>query len=215
MQVHHPALPDFHAYERAVQVLQSGGIVAYPTETFYGLAVDPENAQAVSALYRLKQRESRKPLSLLVPDRLTLSRYTSDFSEACKLLSNAFWPGPLTLVVRTANPNIKGLCKEDSTLAIRISSHPVAAKFCRLWGGAITASSANISGQPALSTAAEVRKLWGEKIDYVLDGGTTPGKSPSTIVRCDGFNCRILRHGVISFEDIRNVLPNSYNICNC
>lgn len=200
-------------YKLAVQALQQGGIVAYPTETFYGLAVDPENAQAVSSLYRLKQRETTKAVSLLIPDLTILSSCITEMSGGSQILADAFWPGPLTLIFDAADRALQRLRKNDNTLAFRISSHPVAHKFCTLCGGPITASSANISGEPALATAAEVRALWGDKLAYILDGGTTPGKAASTIMRCEGMNCTILRQGVISYGAIRDVLPGHYSIC--
>ncbi len=208
-----PALPSSKEYELAVQTLHDGGIVAYPTETYYGLAVDPANREAVSALYRLKLRESNKALSLIVPDLLTLSRYSSQFPPVYKVLTDSFWPGPLTLIFTAIKCCELSLKKEDNTLAIRISSHPVAHRFCTLWGGAITASSANISGEPALSSSEEVRKQWGTQISYVLDGGKTAGGAPSTIVSCREQSCEIIRNGVITEHDIRKVLPDCYKIC--
>ncbi len=208
-----PVLPNSKEYALAVQALNDGGIVAYPTETYYGLAVDPANPKAVAALYRLKHRESNKALSLIVEDRLTLSRYSSQFPAVYKLLTDKFWPGPLTLIFTAAESCKLSLKKDDNTLAIRISSHPIAHRLCSLWGNAITASSANISGKPALSSAEDVKKQWGAKISYVLDGGTTTGGKPSTIVRCEKNSCKIIRNGVVTEIDIRKVLPDCYKIC--
>lgn len=207
------ALPSSQEYDLAVQTLHDGGIVAYPTETFYGLAVDPANHKAVAALYRLKLRQSNKALSLIVPDLVTLSKYSSQFPPVYKLLTDAFWPGPLTLIFTATASCELSLKKDDNTLAIRISSHPVAYKFCSLWGDAITASSANISGEPALSSSDEVRKQWGSQVSYVLDGGQTAGGTASTIVRCKEYSCEIIRNGVVTEQQIRKVLPDCYKIC--
>jgi len=207
------ALPDSHIFEQAVQVLENGGIVAYPTETYYGLAVDPENIKAVAALYRLKGREPEKALSYLIPDEKTLFQHISAFPAAYKTLSAAFWPGPLTLVFYGTENYRLPFKSDDKSLAFRISSHPIAHKLCCLWGGAITASSANISGNPALSSAEEVKKQWGGQIDYVLDGGKTQGENPSTIVRCNDNGIEIIRSGAVTEQEIRNVLPASYTIC--
>lgn len=206
-------LPTSRDYELAVQALHDGGIVAYPTETYYGLAVDPANQTAVDALYRLKLRESRKALSLIVPDLLTLRKYSSTFPTAYTILSNTFWPGPLTLIFNALDSCMLSLKKDDNTLAIRISSHPVAHRFCTLWGDAITASSANISGEPALSSAEAVKEQWGSRISYVLDGGKTAGGRASTILRCHETGCEIIRKGVVTEHEIRKVLPDSYKIC--
>jgi len=206
-------LPGSREYELAVQALHEGGIVAYPTETYYGLAVDPANQEAVAALYRLKARESNKALTLIVPDLLTLANYSSQFPAVYTLLSKTFWPGPLTLIFDALDSCMLSLKKDDNTLAIRISSHPVANRFCTLWGGAITASSANISGEPALSSAEAVKEQWGSNLNYVLDGGITAGGKASTILRYHETCCEIIRKGVVTEHEIRKVLPENYKIC--
>ncbi len=208
-----PVLPAHEEYVQAVQALQQGGIVAYPTETFYGLAVDPANVSAVNSLYRLKQRESEKAISLLVPDLTILSSYISELPRAYEILIKRFWPGPLTLVFDSSDKTAQYLSRKDQSLAIRVSSHPVAQTFCSLHGSAVTASSANISGHPALCSAEEVREVFGDKISYILDGGRTPGLSGSTIVKCRAHECHILRQGMISYAAIRNELPDYYTIC--
>jgi len=208
-----PVLPAHDEYVQAVQALQQGGIVAYPTETFYGLAVDPANVSAVKSLYRLKQRESEKAISLLVPDLTILSSYVSEFPRAYEILIKRFWPGSLTLIFDSADKTMQHLSKKDRSLAIRVSSHSVAQTFCSLYGGAVTASSANISGHPALCSAEQVREVFGDKISCILDGGRTPGLSCSTIVKCTAHECYILRQGMISQAAIRNELPDYYTIC--
>ena len=203
-------LPAHDKYVQAVQALQQGGIVAYPTETFYGLAVDPANASAVALLYRLKQREATKAISLLVPDLTVLSSYLASYPEPYKTLIKQFWPGPLTLIFDPPDNTLQYVSRNNLGLAIRISSHPVAHEFSRLFGGAITASSANISGRNPLCSAEAVREVFGETISYVLDGGKTPGIDGSTILKCKGHECYILRQGIISQAAIRNALPNNF-----
>lgn len=206
-------LPAPEEYQLAVQALQKGGIVAYPTETFYGLAVDPENEEALSALYRLKERSPEKPFSLIVPDLSNLSSYVDEFPGASNILMNTFWPGPLTLIFQASDNSLQFVTKKDNSLAVRISSHIVASTLCRFFGRAITASSANISGERALDNATSVRELWGDKLAYVLDGGTTPGTKPSTIIRCEGLKCIIIRQGALSLDDIRKALPDYFSVC--
>lgn len=207
--------PSARDYERALQCLKYGGIVAYPTETFYGLAVDPENEQAINALYAMKKREKRKAISLIIPDITFLSSLTSSFPEAYQYLIDFFWPGPLTLIFsakRTVSPLLTGGGK---TLAIRISSHPVALKLCESWGGALTTTSANISGETPLVTAEDVREVLGDRVSCILDGGRTPGGQGSTIVHCsdDNMVCRIIRKGVIDSTQIALQLPAHYSVC--
>jgi len=206
-------LPERDEYLRAVQTLREGGIVAYPTETYYGLAVDPLNPDAVKALYRLKQREQKKALSFLVPDVKILTSYISHFPQPYTILTAKLWPGPLTLIFNAAEDCPPPCKKEDSSLAIRISSHPVAQHLCSLWGNAITASSANISGEKPIDNAKAVRKQWGDHIDYILDGGKSAGKAASTIVVAKGEVVKILRAGVIPETEIRQLLPSYYTIC--
>ena len=136
-------------YQQALQTLKQGGIVAYPTETFYGLAVDPENDQAITALYSLKQRDPWKKFSLLVPDIKCLSSCVATISEPYQKLIDVFWPGPLTLVFPAKHTGRSPIAGGSDTLAIRISSHPVAARICSHWGGPLTATSANVRAEAA------------------------------------------------------------------
>ncbi len=207
--------PSDHAFEQALSALQEGGIVAFPTETFYGLAVDPENDQAISSLYTLKKREISKPLSLLVPNLKNLSSSVRSIPLPYKKLISVFWPGPLTLIFPAHTTTSSLLTGGGDTLAIRISSNPVAQHLCELWGKPFTATSANISGEPALVTASEVHDLWGDQVSFILDGGEAPGGKGSTIVRCVGkeYTCRILRDGVISVKKISQALPLNYIVC--
>lgn len=209
-------MPDDFCFAQAINALKNGGIVAYPTETFYGLAVDPENDQAIDLLYALKKREKKKPISLLIPDLEYLTKLVSSFPSPYKTLIESFWPGPLTLIFPVRSTISSKLTGGGETIAIRISSNPVAEKLCSSMGKAITATSANLSGSPALVTATDVSNLWGDKISYIIDGGSTPGGKGSTIIRCKEKQneCHIIRDGAISREAIANILPFNYTICN-
>jgi L-threonylcarbamoyladenylate synthase len=207
--------PCNHDFEQALQSLKQGGIVAYPTETFYGLAVDPENDQAIAALYALKQREKRKPLSLLVSNLEQLLCVASSCSKSYEKLIDAFWPGPLTLIFPAKKHISSALTGGGTTVAVRISSHPVATELCRLWGRALTATSANVSGSEPLVSASDVRALLGDQISFILDGGTTPGGKGSTIIRCLDKKkiCQIIREGAIDTLEISQNLPSHDIIC--
>lgn len=207
--------PSKQAFEQALQALEDGGIVAYPTETFYGLAVDPENDQAIDALYALKQREKTKPISLLIPNIEHLSTIVSSFPASYTQLIDTFWPGPLTLVFPARVDLSTSLTGGSKSIAVRISSHPVASELCQSWGRALTATSANISGQSPLLTAKAVHDLLGDQINFILDGGTTPGGKGSTIIRCfeDNKECHIVRQGVVDELEIVRNLPNDYIVC--
>ncbi len=202
--------PSLEQYQIALETLKKGGIVAYPTETFYGLAVDPWNDQAISALYTLKKRDRRKPLSLLVPNKAVLASYIRFFPPLYQSLTESFWPGPLTLIFPAQSNTSLLLRGGGDTLAIRISSHPVAQMLCSLWGGALTATSANESGKPPLESAAQLKDLWGNEVDYVLDGGPVPGGKGSTILEIVHDNVQIRRNGVVVAKAIFQVLEK-YN----
>ncbi len=201
--------------ELALKTLRAGGIVAYPTETFYGLAVDPENGQAVAALYDLKKRSREKALSLLIPEQEYIPSITDSCSESYEKLIKQFWPGPLTLVFEKREDYLPFLTGGDGSIAVRVSSHPVAYDFCHQWGRAITATSANLSGHPEMITAEDIYKLWGDRISYILDGGKTAGGPGSTIVRCETGRgmCEIVRRGRITEQEIQHTLPGVDIIC--
>lgn len=207
--------PCKHDFDQALKALRQGGIVAYPTETFYGLAVDSQNDEAIAALYHLKQRELHKPLSLIVPEIKTLSTFISSIPEAYHQLIDTFWPGPLTLIFPVNKKMSDILTGGGDTVAVRVSSHPVAQSLCSAWGSALTATSANMSGSRPLNTAIDVKELWGQQISYVLDGGKTKGGQGSTIIRCSDTEkkCYIEREGVINISLLKQHLPSHYIIC--
>lgn len=187
---------------RAVAVLKSGGVVAFPTETYYGLAVDPLNPLALNHLFTLKQREISKPILTLVSDPGSLSALVREIPDIYIPLMERFWPGPLTLVFQ-AKLNLPSLLTANtSTVGIRQSSHPFAQQLVSAFGRPITATSANISGLHAAIDAHQVRAQFGNKIDLIFDGGRTPGIIGSTIIGQSGNNLKLIREGMISFEEI-------------
>lgn len=187
---------------RAVAVLNNGGVVAFPTETYYGLAVDPLNPLALNHLFSLKQRDIAKPILTLVDDRESLSALVHEVPVVYLQLMDKFWPGPLTLIFQ-AKINLPNLLTAGtSTIGVRQSSHPFARQLLRAFGRPITATSANISGQDAAIDAHEVRAQFGARIDMIFDGGRAPGKLGSTIIGLDGTNIKLIREGVIAFDEI-------------
>lgn len=192
--------------ERAVAVIRRGGIVAFPTETYYGLAVDPFNREAVSRLFAVKRRAPDKPILCLVPDREHLRPLARVIPAAYQPLMDAFWPGPLTLVFSADDEVPVILTGYSGTVGIRVSSHPLAALLAQTYGGAISATSANFSGHPAAISAAEVAAQLGPDVDFILDGGDTPGGPGSTLVGLVGDCPVLLRPGVVSRQEISLVL---------
>ncbi|HET97115.1 MAG TPA: threonylcarbamoyl-AMP synthase [Desulfurivibrio alkaliphilus] len=187
---------------RAVAVIRAGGMVAFPTETYYGLAVDPFNQEALSRLFAVKRRAPDKPILCLVHERGQLGLLARRVPEAYEPLIASFWPGPLTLIFEAREEVPLALTGYSGTVGIRISSHPLATRLAEAFGGPISATSANLSGLPAAASAAEVTAQLGPDVDLVLDGGATPGGSGSTLVGFAGDEPILIRSGVISREEL-------------
>lgn len=204
--------PDFSASSLAVSdeelaaaagVIGRGGIVAFPTETFYGLAVDPFNNEALARLFRLKDRSLDKPVLVLIDHPASLGRLAAATPEPYRALIAGFWPGPLTLVFAGLPHLPARLTDAAGTVGVRLSSHPVARRLALAAGGAITGTSANPSGLPPPVTPAQVKALFPVGIDHIIDGGPTPGGGGSTIVGLGAGTLQLIRAGNISFQDIR------------
>lgn len=194
--------PAAKEYARAADVLEQGGIVAFPTETFYGLAVDPFNEEAVAALFRLKKRSLQKPLLVLAQNEFQLATLTSSVPTLYRALMQRFWPGPLTLVFPASATLPRMLTGGGLGVAIRISPHPVAQRLLAVWGRPVTATSANLSGGPAACTAEDVRRIFEASVKCVLDGGETPGGMSSTVVGLEGGRLRLIRAGAVDFSAV-------------
>ncbi|MDH3330161.1 MAG: L-threonylcarbamoyladenylate synthase [Desulfobulbaceae bacterium] len=191
---------------RAAEVIRKGGVVAFPTETYYGLAVDPLNGKALQKLFKIKDRPALKPVLLLIADRSQLGRVTTSVPELAARLMDRFWPGPLTLVL-PARPELSSLVTGNTgTVGVRLSPHPVAAALLKACGIPLTATSANRSGEAPAVTAEDVRAIFGSQIDFVLDGGKTPGKLGSTLVGFKEKNVQCIREGCIPFQDILDTI---------
>jgi len=187
---------------RVSQVLLQGGVAAFPTETFYGLGADARNEEALQKIFQIKGREENKPLLLLIGDRDWLSGLVRNIPPVAGRLMEKFWPGPLTLVFE-ASPRLSALLTGGTgTVGVRLSPHPVAQALIQAVGRAITATSANLSGQPSASVAAEVFRALGNRVDAILDGGQTAGGLGSTVLDVSSPSPRIIRPGVISQAEL-------------
>jgi len=195
----------FHACE----VLRAGGVVAFPTETYYGLAVDPFNQAALSRLFALKGRSPGKPVLLIIDDPSQLAGLVAEIPWTFPILMEKFWPGPLTLVFPGAKFLPEMLTGSLGTVGVRVSSHPVARQLVKAFGRPITATSANYSGQPAAVAASGVHAQLGPEVDVVLDGGETSGGLGSTLLGYQEGKVCLLRVGVIPFVEIEAVLAGA------
>lgn len=186
----------------AVVILKRGGVVAFPTETYYGLAVDPFNEEAVARLFEVKRRPRHKPILCLIEETERVLLFTETIDPVYGPIMARFWPGPLTLLFKARRGISSLLTCDDDTIGLRVSSHPVAQKLCRKSGQPITATSANVSGEEALTTAHEVAEQLAGRVDLILDGGKTPGGKGSTIVGTEGDTLKLIRAGVVGFSEI-------------
>ncbi len=185
-----------------MQVLRRGGVVAFPTETYYGLAVDPGNEAALQRLFQIKNRPAGKPLLLLIHDISLLDGLVTAVPDIYRPLIEKYWPGPLTLIF-PAQPHLSAwLTGGTATVGVRISPRPEARALGRIFGEAVTATSANLSDQPSARSAPEVAVAFGSAVDFILDGGKTPGGRCSTVIGLrDGRLC-LLRPGAIAVEGV-------------
>ncbi|HEX2826269.1 MAG TPA: L-threonylcarbamoyladenylate synthase [Burkholderiales bacterium] len=191
---------------KAVKVLKSGGLVAFPTETVYGLGGDASNVDAVKKIYTAKGRPRNHPLIVHLARVEQVSQWAQVFTSTAQLLAERYWPGPLTLIVKRA-PHVNDLVTGgQDTVALRVPSHPVARALLEAFGGGVAAPSANRYGRVSATTAEHVRAEFGNTIDCVLDGGATDVGIESTIVDVSGDAPALLRPGHITARDLEATL---------
>jgi L-threonylcarbamoyladenylate synthase len=195
------------AISRAAKILREGGLVAFPTETVYGLGANACNGKAVAAIFAAKGRPRFNPLIVHVADRTEAERHAV-FSDAARKLAENFWPGALTLVLprRPSTPLSDLVSAGLDTVALRVPAHPVAAALLRESGLPVAAPSANPSGRVSATTAAHVAEGLGAQVDFVLDGGPAPLGLESTVVGFDLARPILLRPGAITREAIEAVI---------
>ena len=186
---------------RAVEVLRSGGLVAYPTDTVYGLAALPGDDGAVERLFAAKGRDPEQSTPLLIASPRDLAAVAVDVPAFALGLMREFWPGGLTIVLRKA-PAFHSKAIVGDTVGVRVPDHAVPRELVRLLGGPITGTSANIAGGPEPLTADDVRSQLGDRVDLIIDGGRCPGGRPSTVVDCTTEPPRIVREGAIGREEL-------------
>ena len=201
-----PKCPDLTALNTAAEVIRKGGIVGYPTETVYGLGVHALNAEAVEKLFRLKGRGPAKAISVLASDRAMLNTVVQEVPKPAIRLMDAFWPGPLTLVFKAASGLPSALLGGGDTIAVRISSNPIATALVAQLGEPLTSSSANRSGQPAARSAYKVQQTFGDSVDLIIDGGPSTSNVPSTLVHVSRGGMEVLREGRISGRKLYRVM---------
>jgi len=187
--------------DKGIQILKRGGVIAFPTDTVYGLGADAFRSEAAERIYQMKKRPTHLPLPLLIGDVEQLAVLAAKpLPEIALFLAKRFWPGGLTLVVPKA-ANLPGYLG-NTNIAVRVPDHPICLALIQAINNPLIGTSANISGKPSMVTAGEVRQQLGNEVDFIIDGGRCPGGGESTVVDVTGGGAVILRHGIIPGDEI-------------
>jgi L-threonylcarbamoyladenylate synthase len=195
-------------FTRAVEALKLGEVIVFPTETVYGLGADALNGPAVDRVFALKGRDRHNPIPVLVADEEMLFTLVAEIPPTARKLINAFWPGPLTVVLPAQKAVPEPLLNRDGGVGVRISSQRLATALVRALGRPLTATSANPSGQLPARSVAEGQRYFAERIGVFVDGGTLRSKMASTVVQTFDNAVRIVREGAISAGELKRVLLN-------
>jgi L-threonylcarbamoyladenylate synthase len=202
-----PDNPDPRMIAYVAERIKAGHVAGMPTDTFYGLAADPLNLRAVDFIYEVKSRNRHKPLSLLIESVEQAEYLARPLPEAFYEIANKFWPGPLTIIVK-ASPRLPlKVTANTGNVALRLPAASIPVEVIRAAGVPITATSANISGASECTTAEGVREQLGQRVDLIVDGGTSPREIASTIIdMSDDHHCILLRQGAVSESELSEFL---------
>jgi L-threonylcarbamoyladenylate synthase len=204
-----PGSPQRDAIQEAAKWILSGGVVAIPTDTLYGLAVDPFSADAVARVFAVKGRSAERALPLIAADAAQVAAHLGRLSGDGERLTARFWPGPLTLLVAAPRALVRDVSGGTGKVGVRVPADDVARAICAAVGRPITATSANVSGEAATSDPATVERTLGDRIDLLIDTGPTPGGAPSTIVDATGERTALVRAGALAWDEIQAWLHNA------
>lgn len=193
-----------NAIKRALELIRSGKLVAFPTDTVYGLGAQAFSLQAIQKLFQVKNREPNRAIPILLGGLDQLDLVTVSMGYMALRLAEVFWPGPLTLVV-PRHPSLPDIIAPGNTIGIRMPDHPLALSLLGM-SGPLATTSANLSGASSPQTAQEVRTQLNRRIPLILDGGRTPGGVPSTVVSCTDKEPVVLRPGPIRMDDLLRAL---------
>lgn len=192
---------------RALAVLEAGGLVAFPTDTVYGVGALAFDGKAIDSIYAAKDRPVEKAIPVLISDVEELGKVGIDIPDAAQRLASRFWPGPLTILI-PKRVDLPESVSATSTVGVRVPDHEIARALLRA-AGPMAVTSANISGGQSPVTAEEVYQQLGGRIPLIMDGGRAPGGVPSTLVDCTTSELEILREGPIALEELRSALEGA------
>lgn len=192
--------------EKAAAVIEAGGIVAFPTDTVYGLGADPFSRDAVDRIYRVKNRDRTLPLPVLLPDKESVYSVASGVPAKALSLMEHFWPGGLTLVFYRSDGFPGYVTAKSDKIAVRVPDHAVPLVLMKKAGIPVAGTSANLSNHPSALTAQEVMEQLGDSVDIIIDGGRCPGGVESTLIDVTGPELEFIRAGAVSREDIERFL---------
>jgi L-threonylcarbamoyladenylate synthase len=195
-----------HNATEAGKIIARGGVIAFRTDTFYGLGADPLNPLAVQRIRELKGREDAKPILILLSDLSEIDRFITHQSEMFQAVADRFWPGPLTLIGVARENLADELTTGTGTIGVRLPNDETVRALVRACGGALTATSANASGQPPARSAQDVRNYFPSGLDLIVDGGKVNATQASTVLDLSGAEANLIREGAITREDLRDVL---------
>jgi L-threonylcarbamoyladenylate synthase len=201
-----PESPRDDRLSRAVDVMRRGGIVSLPTETFYGLAADASNREALARLNGLKGKPFDSPILLLLADAGQISQVAADLPDSFETMAKTFWPGPLSLVVPAREGVPEAITGGRGTVAVRVPGLALPRRLADALGGPVTGVSANRTTRPPCRTASEVCRVFPEGVDMILDGGPSTGGAPSTVLDLTASPPAILREGAIPASALRPFL---------
>lgn len=191
---------------RIGETISRGGVIAFRTDTFYGLGADPFNAAAVQKVKDLKGREENKPILVLMSDLEQLDRLIEKRSSAFDELAKRFWPGALTVIGEATSRLPSELTAGTKTVGVRLPDDETVRSLVRACGGVLTATSANPAGELPARTAEKVAKYFGERIDLIVDAGETKTDRPSTVVEAGGGEVKLIREGAIAWAELQGAL---------
>lgn len=197
-----PKVPEADEIQKAAQYILDGQVIAYPTETIYGLGADVFNKKAVKKIYDLKARDYGLPVAILVASVQMLRELVTAIPERAEVLMRRYWPGPLTILFEVNSSFPKSLVTNTGKVGARVSSHPIVAALVSRTGRPITTTSANRSGFPPSLNVKHIRKYFGDKIPCVIDGGECEPSRGSTVVDVTEETMRIIREGTIPAEEV-------------